>query len=179
MASSTKFKLYTPLILALIITVSRAELREMKETSMTLYFQELYVGANATVIQITTDQDQEGHLSFTKFGTMFCTDDPITEEFEVTSVQVARAQGIYVTSALDGSRTHVLISIVFENGDYKGSTLEVQGSSAQFDKVREVAVVGGTGKLRFARGYATFETIHLNLAAGRGVIQCNITVQHY
>lgn len=39
---------------------------------------------------------------------------------------------MYVTSALDGSNTHVLTSIVFTNEEDKGSALEMQESSAQF-----------------------------------------------
>ncbi|XP_022843418.1 dirigent protein 1-like [Olea europaea var. sylvestris] len=125
---------------------------------MTLYFQDYSGGPNATVVQITGQPD--GLLSFTKFGAIFCTDDPITEEFDPSSAEIARAQGLYVTSALDGTNTHVLISIVFTNEEYKGSTLEIQGSSAQFERVREVAVVGGTGKFRLARGYGIKIFLH-------------------
>ncbi|KAL2248472.1 UNVERIFIED_CONTAM: Dirigent protein 23 [Sesamum indicum] len=160
-----------------LITYSRADLAHSKETKMTLYFQDYSGGPNATVIEITGHPD--GLLGFTRFGAIFCTDDPITEGFAESSAQIARAQGLYVTSALDGSNTHVLISIVFTNEEYKGSTLEVQGSSAQFERVREVAVVGGTGKFRLARGYATFETIHYDHTLYYAVIQCNVTVLHY
>lgn len=151
---------------------------EAKESSMTLYFQDYSGGANATVIQVTGQAD--GLLSFGRFGTMFCTDDPITEDFDASSAQIGRAQGLYVTSALDGSNTHVLISIVFTSDEYKGSTLEVQGSSAQFERVREVSVVGGTGKFRLARGYATFQTLYYDHERHHAVIQCNLTLHlHY
>ncbi|KAK4420541.1 Dirigent protein 23 [Sesamum alatum] len=158
-------------------TYSMADLIQPKETKMTLYFQDYSGGPNATVVEITGQPD--GLLRFTKFGAMFCTDDPITEGFDESSPQIARAQGLYVTSALDGSNTHVLISIVFTNEEYKGSTLETQGTSAQFEQVREVAVVGGTGKFRLARGYVTFETIHYDHTLHYAVIQCNVTVLHY
>lgn len=165
------------LLLLSLFTYSNADLGLLKETKMTVYFQDYSGGPNATVVEITGLSD--GLLSFTKFGAIFCTDDPITEGLEESSARVARAQGIYVTSALDGSNTHVLISIVFVNDEYKGSTLEVQGSSAQFERVREVAVVGGTGVFRLARGYATFETLSYDHATHYAVIQCNITVLHY
>lgn len=165
------------MFLAMMIACAAAEFGQLKETSMTLYFQDQYGGHNASVLQILPTSD--GHLGFTKFGAIFCTDDLITQGFNVDSPAVARGQGVYITSAMDGSNTHVLVSIVFNDGEYKGSTLEVQGSSAQFERVREVAVVGGTGKFRFARGYATLETVHIELAAQLAVIQCNITVLHY
>ncbi|KAJ8568527.1 hypothetical protein K7X08_028060 [Anisodus acutangulus] len=167
-----------PLILLLtIFIISKAELGQLKETTMTLYFQDWSGGPNSTVLQITGHQD--GPLSFAKFGSVFVTDDPITEAFDKNSAEIARAQGIYVTSALDGKISHVLISVIFTNEDSKGSTLEIQGASPQFERVREVAVVGGTGKFRLARGYATFETIHFDLAVHYAVIQCNVTILHY
>lgn len=174
---ATKSSLVLVLLLLSLFTYSNADLGLLKETKMTVYFQDYSGGPNATVVEITGPSD--GLLSFTKFGAIFCTDDPITEGLEESSAQVARAQGIYVTSALDGSNTHVLISIVFVNDEYKGSTLEVQGSSAQFERVREVAVVGGTGIFRLARGYVTFETLSYDHATHYAVIQCNITVLHY
>lgn len=169
--------IFTSLLFLFIFTFSTADLGHPKETQMTLYFQDYSGGPNATVIEIMGQPKEP--LSFAKFGAIFCTDDPITKGFDESSAQVARAQGLYVTSALDGSNTHVLISIVFTEESYKGSTLEVQGSSAQFELVREVAVVGGTGIFRLARGYATFETIHYDHALHYAVIRCNVTVLHY
>ncbi|KAA8524702.1 hypothetical protein F0562_011125 [Nyssa sinensis] len=149
----------------------------LKETKMTLYFQDYSAGPNATVVPVT---GIPGKLwSFFGFGTIFVTDDTITEGLDKNSAQIARAQGIYVTSALDGSNTHVLISIVFTNEEYSGSTLEIQGTSRQYDSVREVAVVAGTGKFRYARGHVTFETVYLDMAIAYSVIRCNVTVLHY
>ncbi|WJZ99337.1 hypothetical protein VitviT2T_017788 [Vitis vinifera] len=115
--------------------------------------------------------------SFTSFGTVFVTDDPITEAPDPNSAPVGRGRGMYITSALDGSTTHVLISIVFTNGQFSGSTLEIQGSSPPFQKYREVSVVSGTGPLRFARGYAIFETGFVDTPIGYSVIKCNVTIR--
>lgn len=165
------------LLLLATLTYSKAKLGHLKELEMTVYFQDYSGGPNPTVIAIPGPST--GPLNFTKFGAMFCTDDPITEKIEESSAPIARGQGLYVTSALDGSRTHVLISIVFINDECKGSTLEIQGSSPQLQRVREVAVVGGTGKFRLARGFASFETVYYDDGRQYAVIQCNITVLHY
>ncbi|CAK9157991.1 unnamed protein product [Ilex paraguariensis] len=166
------------LLLLLAISIStQSQPHQLKETNMTLYFQDVSAGPNATAVPIT---GIPGHLwTFASFGTVYCTDDPMTESIEQSSAQVARGQGIYVTSALDGSTTHVLISIVFTNAKFNGSTLEIQGASQQFEKMREVAVVGGTGKFRYAKGFATLMTVYLDTTIAYAVIQCNITVQHY
>ncbi|KAK3020424.1 hypothetical protein RJ639_047730 [Escallonia herrerae] len=174
--ASNSSKLALVLLLA-TLACSQAELGQLKETTMTVYFQDWSGGPNPTMIPITGFS--HGEWSFKKFGTVFCTDDPITEGLNATSAEVARGQGIYVTSALDGSNTHVLISIVFTNEEYSGSTLEIQGASRQFERVREVSVVAGTGKFRFARGYATFETVYLDMSSAYSVIESNITILHY
>ncbi|KAL3509803.1 hypothetical protein ACH5RR_029204 [Cinchona calisaya] len=143
---------------------------------MSMFFQDFAAGPNATVAAVAGIPGKPRR--FLEFGSVFVTDDPITEGIELLSPQIARGQGIYVTSSLDGSNTHVLISIAFTNQKYNGSTLEIQGRSVQQANVREVSIVSGTGKFRFARGYATFETVFLDLSIARSVLRCNITVLH-
>ncbi|KAA8526521.1 hypothetical protein F0562_008276 [Nyssa sinensis] len=166
---------------------------------MTLYLQDRSTGPNATVVPITGIPGQL--WSSSNFGTVLCSDnpitegldehsaqigrapvisdDPITESIDKNSAEIARGQGIYVTSSLDGANTLVLLSIVFTNREYNGSTLEIQGRSIQLASVREVSVISGTGKFRFARGYATFETVYLDTSIGYSVIRCNVTALHY
>ncbi|KAG8364594.1 hypothetical protein BUALT_Bualt18G0013500 [Buddleja alternifolia] len=144
---------------------------------MTLHFHDYSGGPNATVIQINAPP---GELpDFTKFGAIFVTDDPITKELDASSPQIARGQGLYVTSSLDGSYTHILMSIVFTDEEYGGSTLEIQSTNLQLQRVIEVGIVGGTGKFRLARGYATFETIYFDETLHYAILQCNVTVLHY
>ncbi|KAG8364592.1 hypothetical protein BUALT_Bualt18G0013300 [Buddleja alternifolia] len=160
-----------------MFTYSEAELGSPIETQMTFYFHDYSGGPNATVIQINAPADELP--DFTKFGAMFVTDDPITKELHSSSSQVARGQGLYVTSSLDGSNTHILMSIVFTDEEYGGSTLEIQSSNVQLERVLEVPIVGGTRKFRLARGYATFETLYFNETLHYSVLQCNVTVLHY
>ncbi|KVH88982.1 hypothetical protein Ccrd_024222 [Cynara cardunculus var. scolymus] len=122
---------------------------------MTLFFQDYFGGPNATMKPVTFSLDP---WSFKQFGTIFYTDDPINMGMDQESGQVARAQGIY---------------------EFDGSTLEVQGASKQFERVREVAVVGGSGRFRLARGYATLGTVHLDLSLSYSIIEGNFTVWHY
>ncbi|KAL4555556.1 hypothetical protein LXL04_038178 [Taraxacum kok-saghyz] len=172
----TKLSFVIILLISFLTFLKGDELGELKRSSMTLYFQDYFGGPNATMKPVTFSADA---WSFKQFGTIFCTDDPITVTMDQGSAEIGRAQGIYVTSALDGSNSHVLISLVFTNKEFGGSTLEVQGASKQFERVREVAVVGGTGKFRLARGYATFETVHLDLSLSYSIIEGNFTVWHY
>ncbi|KAL6010022.1 hypothetical protein ACLOJK_000453 [Asimina triloba] len=93
-----------------------------------------------------------------EFGTIVVGDNPLTEGMDrARSKEVGRAQGLFVTATRDGSGAHLSYSVVFTAGPYNGSTLEIAGR----DNLRprtEVAVVGGTGAFRYARGYALVET---------------------
>ena len=51
-------------------------------------------------------------------------DDKVTVAIERNSSQVGRLQGIYVNSELDGTDLHLLVSLVFTNKAYNGSTLK-------------------------------------------------------
>ena len=65
---------------------------------------------------------------------------------------------------------------MFTSKENKGSTLQLQGANRQFESPRESAVVVGTGKFGFARGYVTYETFHVG--KDYDVVRCNISVQH-
>ncbi|XP_062176078.1 dirigent protein 1-like [Alnus glutinosa] len=171
--------LFLVLVVATAIYLAKAADHNLKETNLSLYFQDIsaFSAANATVIPVAGIAGKA--WTFTQFGTVFVTDDFITESADPNSPEVGRAQGMYVTAGLDGLNSLVMISIVFTNKEYSGSTLEIQGVSKQFEAVREVSVVGGTGKFRFARGYVTFETYSFHVPTHHAVIRCNMTVQHY
>ncbi|XP_010038598.2 dirigent protein 22-like [Eucalyptus grandis] len=96
------------------------------------------------------------------FGTVFVINDKHTKLYEYNSTEVGRARGAYVNLAVDGSDLHLLMSLVFTNQEFSGSTLEIQGSDWFYNKKREVSVVSGTGKFRLARGYAFLETLFLD-----------------
>lgn len=169
------------LLLLLVFSISPTFLAQaatdLKETQLVLYFQDFTEGPNTSSIPVA---GIAGKLwTFSQFGTIYVTDDTMTEGANPKSPIVGRAQGITVTSALDGRNALVLVSLVFTNMQYNGSTLEIQGNSKQFEPIREVAVVSGTGKFRFARGYATFETYSVDSSTAYSVLRCNVTVQHY
>jgi len=167
------------LVSVVAIAIYLAKAADLKETNLSSYVQDISApdADNATVIPVAGIAGKA--WTFTQFGTVFVTDDFITESADPNSPEVGRAQGMYVTVGLDGLNSHVMISIVFTNKEYSGSTLEIQGVSKQFEAVGEVSVVAGTGKFRFARGYVTFETYSFHVPTHHAVIRCNVTVQHY
>ncbi|KAF2292227.1 hypothetical protein GH714_017547 [Hevea brasiliensis] len=145
LAGSSSF--FLALLFLVAISASSAETQQqLTEIKMSLYFQDVSSGPNATTIPVAGIATK--HWTFTQFGTIFITDEPITETPDPNSAPVGRAQGLFATTGLDGLNAHVMVSIVFTNEAYGGSTLQIQGASKQFEGVREVSIVSGTGLFR-------------------------------
>ncbi|XP_058217552.1 pterocarpan synthase 1-like [Rhododendron vialii] len=190
--SLKKLYYYLLFLLAIFARSSKAYDRlQLKETNLTVYFHELNSGPNATSAIVTGIPSRV--WSSSSFGTIVVADDLITASPDKDSPQIAQAQGIYTTASLDGGTGHVVFSIVFTNREYNGSTLEIMGRV--FNRASdETAVVGETGKFRFATGFAKFgetgkfrfatgftkfETVSFDATLSSDVNRCNITVVHY
>ncbi|PNT77215.1 dirigent protein 1 [Brachypodium distachyon] len=93
-----------------------------------------------------------------RFGMTVVMDDPLTDGPSPASsrLQLGRAQGFYVTATKADGPPAVLLSMNLLLTD--GSTLAVTGRNAVLSPVRELAVVGGTGKFRMASGYVLLKT---------------------
>jgi len=86
-----------------------------------------------------------------KFGTVVIMSDPITIQPQVIDSEgsnfLGRAQGSYInTNPHTGMGFLMVFTITFQNMEYNGNTLQIQGIE-EFDRPeREYAVVGGTGR---------------------------------
>lgn len=145
------------------------------QTTMVFYLQDIATGPDATVAAVTGIKGKD--WSYTSFGTIIVVDDPVLLSPSPSSTQVGRAQGHLTVSAHDGANVHAVLSIVFNNLQYNGSTLELQGVSRQREDYREVSVVSGTGKFRFARGYASLQTAFYDAQTQNSIIRLTITLQ--
>ncbi|KAJ4825196.1 hypothetical protein Tsubulata_046513 [Turnera subulata] len=95
------------------------------------------------------------------------------------SKEIGRAQGTYINSQLDGKGLYLVFSLIFTHGEFKGSTLEIQGSDIFPMKEREFGVVSGTGYFRFVKGYGIMQTEFMDIPNLRAIIKLNVTVKHY
>ncbi|WVZ87600.1 hypothetical protein U9M48_034211 [Paspalum notatum var. saurae] len=92
------------------------------------------------------------------FGNLKVFDNALREGADPSSTLIGRARGLGVFASLDNSGGVTTIEFVFSNyGNYSGSTLATLGHLAFPGSER--SIVGGTGVLRFARGYFTTEII--------------------
>ncbi|OAY69774.1 Dirigent protein 4 [Ananas comosus] len=115
----------------------------------------------------------------TPFGTTFVIDDPLTAGPELDSGVVGNAQGLYVSSG-QGPLSLVLgVDFELTAGPYSGSSFVVFSRNPVTEPHRELAVVGGRGAFRLARGFAQLRTHYLNTTNGDAVIEYDVTLLHY
>ncbi|RXH90009.1 hypothetical protein DVH24_032366 [Malus domestica] len=150
---------------------------EFKETLLSFYAHDFLSGANITDVAFA---GIPGKIwNYDQFATVYAEDAPLTEGIDPKSASVGRIQGMFMVSSLDGRNAYDMLSIVFTNKKYNGSTLQIQGIDKQFEQYRELSVVSGTGQFRFVQGYITYKTVFVDLPNAYFVTQCNVTVKHY
>lgn len=180
MAASIKLSMMLTLFLGIILcSESTLDHGFLLETNITIYVHDYFSGPNATTIAISTTPLSDDSWIVDNFGKMYYTDNPVTEGREPESDYLGRAQGTFVSSAIDGSSSQITMSVVFDSPQYQGSTLEIQGAGSPVERIKEVSVVSGTGQFRYARGFATIETIYYDRAANYSVAEWNISIEHY
>lgn len=128
------------------------------ENTITLHFyvQNIGSGPNATVFTVATSSITSE--SPTRFGQVTVLDDKLTAAPELDSAEVGRLQGIAASADLRVRAMSQTLNFLFTSEEYGGSTIVVVGRNEVGAEEREMAVVGGTGAFRSARGYAITTT---------------------
>nr|KYP48274.1 Disease resistance response protein 206 family [Cajanus cajan] len=174
----TKFLSFTLLMISLCTSTTmfyEVNGQQAIETTLVFYLQDTATGPNASVSAVTGLNGRD--WTYDEFGTIFAMDDPVMLGPSPVSVMVGRAQGVLAVSAQDAANVNAVISIVFTSLQYSGSTLEIQGVSRQRESYKELSVVSGTGRFRFARGYAVFETAFYDPQTAHSVIRLTINLR--
>ncbi|RRT36642.1 hypothetical protein B296_00052792, partial [Ensete ventricosum] len=157
-------------ILLMLLSPSLAEdpafeLGNETTTHLHFFFHDIVAGSNPTAVRIA--QASATTSSPAAFGALMMMDDPLTEGPDAESKLVGRAQGVYGLASRD-EPGHLLVTmtLAFVDGEYNGSTLAVLGRNSVFSAVREMPVVGGSGRFRLARGFALAKTHELDMTTG-------------
>ncbi|XP_066379634.1 dirigent protein 22-like [Miscanthus floridulus] len=153
-----------------------------KETHIKLYWHDVASGASPTVVEVARAAVTNTSKSF--FGAVMVIDDPLTEGPDLNSSSsssssglLGRAQGTYISAGKDELSLLMNMNFVFQAGKYNGSSVAIMGRNAVFDAVREMAVVGGTGVFRMARGYAQARTHTFDLKTGDATVEYNLFIR--
>ncbi|KAI5008678.1 hypothetical protein ZWY2020_009726 [Hordeum vulgare] len=127
---------------------------------MRLFMHDVLIGPGATAAEVVNGTGPslfEGEPPL-RFGHVVVMDDALTEGSNPASRPVGRAQGIYVFASMHDPALLLCMNVVLTAGPYSGSTFTVVGRDNMVKPLRELSVVGGTGRFRMATGYVLWRT---------------------
>ncbi|KAJ1273354.1 hypothetical protein BS78_06G273600 [Paspalum vaginatum] len=139
----------------LLLACSGAGAADEKLTHLRFYFHEVRTGApNETSVLVASLNRTDS-----AFGDLKVFDNALREGADPSSTLIGRARGLGMFASVDNSGGVTTLVFVFSNyGKYSGSTLATLGHFT-IPGVSERSIVGGTGVLRFARGYFITEIV--------------------
>ncbi|GAV80543.1 Dirigent domain-containing protein [Cephalotus follicularis] len=147
-------------------------------TNLHFYFHDTLSGKNPTSILVAKPNNSDTSLA--PFGSVFAVSDPLTVGPKLTSEVIGNARGIYVLAAARNEPVTLVmyLDFGFTSGEFNGSSISVFSRNPVLEKERELAVVGGRGKFKMARGYALLNTYFID-SSGDAIVEYNVTVFHY
>ncbi|XP_008449786.2 dirigent protein 22-like [Cucumis melo] len=150
------------------------KLKKEKLTRFHLYWHDVVGGSNPTSVPVLPRLD-----NVTLFGLINMFDNPLTVGADPKSRLVGRSQGLYASTAQHEIGLLMAMNFAFTYGKYKGSSITILGRNPIVNHVREMPVVGGTGRFRFARGHALAKTQYFNATTLDAIVEYDIYVLHY
>ncbi|KAL6905546.1 hypothetical protein ACP4OV_003147 [Aristida adscensionis] len=176
MAAAAAAMLFFLLPLLLIATAAGEPPQETTTTHIKVYWHDVVSGPDPTAVMVA--QAAVTNASRTLFGAVMVVDDALTDGPDLNaSKPVGRAQGTYIGAGKDTLALMMSMNFVFQGGEYNGSSVAIMGRNDVFAAVREMAVVGGTGVFRWARGYAQARTHTFDLNTGDATVEYNLFIR--
>ena len=168
------------LLLCAAVLLAPASAADDGLTKFKLYWHDVLAGTSPTAIRIA--QAASTNSSSTFFGAVVAIDDPLTTGPAVTGSakskdEIGRAQGTYTFADQATFGLLMNMNFVFTAGDYKGSGLTIYGRNEVLSAVREMSIIGGTGKFRMARGYVEARTMDSGAKSGETVVEYTVYVK--
>ncbi|KAK4437665.1 Dirigent protein 23 [Sesamum alatum] len=146
-------------------------------TTLQFYFHDKVSGPNPTATRIA--QAPQTNNSSTLFGMLIMIDDALTVGPDPSSKIVGRARGLYGSAGQTDFGLIMVLNYGFTDGIYDGSSFSLLSINPAAQPVREMAIVGGTGLFRLARGYAIARTYWLDATTGDAIVGYNVTIVTY
>ncbi|XP_039118605.1 dirigent protein 4-like [Dioscorea cayenensis subsp. rotundata] len=176
--------MYGNLIVLITITfvshACHAYLGKEKVTKLHFFFHDIISGDHPTAVPVAYPKGtviKPGSPG--PFGAVYVVDDRLTEGPDLNSKVIGHAQGLYVFAGQKELVLVVAYDFGFTSGEFNGSSISLFSRNTVLESEREVAIVGGRGKFRMARGFAKLKKYFANVTSGYGVVEYHITVFHY
>ncbi|KAI3742891.1 hypothetical protein L1987_60589 [Smallanthus sonchifolius] len=147
--------------------------RMEKTTRLHFFFHDIHSGKSPTAIKIAGTPDSS------LFGDTFMMDNALTEGQNASSKAVGRAQGMYAFAAKKEPALLMVVNFDFTKGEFNGSSISVLWRNPVMVDVREMPIVGGSGRFRYASGYALAHTVWFDPKTGDAIVEYNAYVKHY
>lgn len=140
--------------IAFLLTVMIQPSSHHSPVHLRFYFHEKYRGENATSNVVATLNRPNS-----TFGNIVVFDNPLRAGPESNSKLIGRAQGTAFRSAFAEESAMAAITLLFNEGEFNGSSISVVGlvdGSGSADRT----VVGGSGQFRMAKGYVLTKIVN-------------------
>ncbi|XP_051147276.1 dirigent protein 15-like [Andrographis paniculata] len=136
-----------------------------------------------TAVEIARPKNTGKEEGPTPFGSLFALDDPMTDGPDLKKSKiVGDAKGMYLSSSLPEKKEFTLVlyvSLRFREGKFNGSTVNVFSRGTVTERWREMSIVGGTGRFRYARGFVNVTTASFDPVTGDAVLLYDVHVIHH
>lgn len=160
-----------------------ANLKEEKVTHVRFYLHDILSGPNPSAVRIAHANLTGSTDSPVGFGSLFAMDDPLTVGPEKDSKEIGNGRGMYVSGSKEMSKFTIVMyaDLAFTMGKFNGSSISIFSRNLVAEEAgeREIAIVGGRGKFRMARGFIKIKTHQIDMKTGDAVLRYDATVYHY
>ncbi|XVE93802.1 hypothetical protein REPUB_Repub01dG0226400 [Reevesia pubescens] len=142
-----------------------------KVTHLHFFLHDTLSGKNPSAVMVARPNMTNAlSVKNSSFGLVFSTDDPLTVGPNVTSEVIGNAQGLWVSTGQDVFCLVVYLDFGFTQGKFNGSSISMFSRNPISQTERELAVVGGRGKFRMAKGFAHLKTFYANFTSGDAIV---------
>ncbi|KAJ4826113.1 hypothetical protein Tsubulata_010966 [Turnera subulata] len=151
-----------------------------RKTILRFYLHDILSGPSPSAVKVAGSNLTAGDPSPTPFGSVYAIDDALRAGPEPNSTIIGNAQGLYLSSSKDYNKFTIVMyaDFAFTTGRFNGSSISVFSRNPVTEPVREVAVVGGRGRFRMAKGFAKVRTSYFNATNGDAILQYRVVVFH-
>ncbi|XP_039059628.1 dirigent protein 4-like [Hibiscus syriacus] len=157
--------------------------RPEKMTRLHFFFHDILSGSNPGAVPIALPNTTNPGL----YLTLVAMDDPLTVGPDQTLTRIGNAQGLYVWTGKDPTQFGAVLytDFAFTSGKFNGSSFSlfsrfpITEIARAKEEVVEMAIVGGRGAFRMARGYALTRGTYVNQFNGDAGLEFNVTLYHY